>query len=263
MERAKKFLGELELFLEEYTKTVDIELTASMNYSASDSPTDSFVEEMDDRGVMQRGYVKTGSIPTFELGMNVNFGVFPEEHRLIIGDAMHNLRASLDALASELAVIHGRNPKNVHFPFADSADTLEARIKSKYFHYCGNEAVNIVRSLKPFRGGNDDLRAIHDVDLVDKHNGLIDKPDMNVAAFNFNLENIENRQVFTIQAPAKSIKFRFAKGTALQGREIVEALRELIKLCENVIAAFVPLHPQSKAGVTVNVGSLDDDVVVS
>src|SRR3990172_1903198 len=72
---------------------------------------------------------------------------------VIIVDAIHNLRASLDLLASDLVSMAGGNTKNVYFPFGDDADGLERMIKQKRLDRAGDDIVEIVRSLKPYRGG--------------------------------------------------------------------------------------------------------------
>ncbi len=51
----------------------------------------------------------------------------------ITGDAIHNLRTSLDLMASELARISKRPDNDVYFPFAVSADKFEHAIKSRHF----------------------------------------------------------------------------------------------------------------------------------
>jgi hypothetical protein len=91
----------------------------------------------------------------------------------IIGDAIHNLRASLDLLASDLVSMAGGNTKNVYFPFGDDADGFEEMIKKRHLDQAGDDVVEMVRSLKPYKGGNELLRTIHDLDITDKHKTLI------------------------------------------------------------------------------------------
>ncbi|HUS98314.1 MAG TPA: hypothetical protein VMX97_16425 [Hyphomicrobiaceae bacterium] len=91
----------------------------------------------------------------------------------ILGDAIHNLRTSLDLLATDLVVVAGKNPKSVHFPFADSQSGLADQIKRKNFHRAGSAAVDLLKFLKPYKGGNEGLRALHDLDVMDKHKALV------------------------------------------------------------------------------------------
>ena len=91
----------------------------------------------------------------------------------IIGDVIHNLRASLDLLATELVEHAGQDAKNVYFPFGNDADGLEKMIKKIRIDKAGQGVVDIVRDLKPYTGGNKLLRSLHDLDIIDKHKSLV------------------------------------------------------------------------------------------
>ena len=49
----------------------------------------------------------------------------------VLGDAVHNLRAALDLLASELARINGMSDRNVYFPFAATMADFPIAIKRR------------------------------------------------------------------------------------------------------------------------------------
>ncbi|POC57377.1 hypothetical protein CRN32_06235 [Vibrio vulnificus] len=91
----------------------------------------------------------------------------------IIGDVIHNLRASLDLLATELVEHAGQDAKNVYFPFGNDADGLDQMIKKRRIDKAGQGVVDIVRDLKPYTGGNKLLRSLHDLDITDKHKSLV------------------------------------------------------------------------------------------
>ena len=97
----------------------------------------------------------------------------PEDVILSAGDAIHNLRSCLDIAAVDAVRLSGGNTNNVYFPFADQEDNLETAIKKKNFHRAEQSFSKVVRSLKPFKGGNKMLRGIHDLDIMDKHIVLI------------------------------------------------------------------------------------------
>lgn len=97
----------------------------------------------------------------------------PDEVQAILGDVVHNMRSSLDHLAVTVVGLNEENTKGVYFPFAESVDELDAQIKRKHFDRASTEALDILKSLKPYRGGNAALRAIHDLDVMDKHRTLI------------------------------------------------------------------------------------------
>lgn len=92
---------------------------------------------------------------------------------LIIGDAVHNLRTTLDHLACALVHLAGGKTKGVYFPFAESDTALEATIKKRLIGRAGPKVVDVVRRLKPYKGGNLILRGIHDLDIADKHSIIV------------------------------------------------------------------------------------------
>lgn len=98
----------------------------------------------------------------------------PVELSVIVGDVLHNLRAALDQAASELVRLNGGDDAKVHFPFCDTPDFLEEMIKNRNFHLAGAKAVEIVEDLEPYKGGNVLLRAIHDLNILDKHRAMLE-----------------------------------------------------------------------------------------
>lgn len=181
---------------------------------------------------------------------------------VIIGDAIHNLRASLDLLASDLVLMAGGNTNNVYFPFGDDADGFEEMIKKRHLDRAGDDIVGIVRSLKPYKGGNEMLRAIHDLDITDKHKTLI--PAAHYAGIkNFQMLNasgpmltINNmhcgpirdgmvlmslpsaRNVSIGQTFQPSLKITLNEGPLARDKDIVEALNEFTSLTEGIIRTF-------------------------
>ncbi len=94
------------------------------------------------------------------------------------GSAIHNLRSALDLLASELVRLNGQSEKDVYFPFGKDPTHFEGQIKKRNFDRAAPDVVDLLRTLKPFDGGNAALRAIHDLDITDKHKALIPVADM-------------------------------------------------------------------------------------
>ena len=91
----------------------------------------------------------------------------------IIGDVIHNLRSALDLMIFEIVSPHTNNTDKIQFPFCSGVNGLEDTITNRQINFAGDKVVNIVRSLKPYPGGNDLLYAIHDLDIMDKHKGII------------------------------------------------------------------------------------------
>lgn len=97
----------------------------------------------------------------------------PEEFGLIIGDAVHNFRASLDLAMWEILAPYDPNPEKIQFPFAKRANSMESTIASRLVQLAGPKIVAAIRDLKPYPRGNDDLYGLHLLDIADKHRVLI------------------------------------------------------------------------------------------
>ena len=96
----------------------------------------------------------------------------PNEIAHIVGDIIHNLRASLDFAACDLAELNGATSlEGVYFPFGKTKESFEASSKEK-MRKLSNRAKEHIRSLMPYRGGNEILWLIHYLDLGDKHRRL-------------------------------------------------------------------------------------------
>jgi hypothetical protein len=92
----------------------------------------------------------------------------PDTFALIFGDAVHNFRTALDILANDIIALNGVQPKKVYFPFGDSAVRFEEQLKTK-IGQAPSDIQDIFRSFEPYKGGNETLRAMHDLDIRDKH----------------------------------------------------------------------------------------------
>lgn len=102
----------------------------------------------------------------------------PEEVPLILGDAIHNLRSSLDLLVCEMAQLCGESHRNRNFPFAEDEDKFKCRVK-KDFGRLGSDVESKLLALRAFKGGNKELKGLHDLDNFQKHELII--PIMQVA----------------------------------------------------------------------------------
>jgi hypothetical protein len=87
------------------------------------------------------------------------------------GDVIHNLRSALDHLAYQLAMVGtpGIDPgREVGFPVAKDLASYE-HVKVKKVQRMKPEVVKAIDALKPYKGGNDALWRIHELDNIDKH----------------------------------------------------------------------------------------------
>ncbi len=98
----------------------------------------------------------------------------PQEWSAIVGDIIHNLRATLDLLMC--AVIRKCDPhqsdlKHVHFVVRDSKEKFEIELR-KNMKGATPAALELVRSFRPYKSGNDDIWRLHALDLLDKHQAI-------------------------------------------------------------------------------------------
>jgi hypothetical protein len=99
----------------------------------------------------------------------------PEEIALITGDIIQNLRSALDHLAYKLFTVgsgNGTSGRHIYFPIAEDFTEYE-RTKSKKTEGLAQQAKDVIDTIKPFRGGNDDLWKIHKLNIIDKHRLLV------------------------------------------------------------------------------------------
>lgn len=174
----------------------------------------------------------------------------PEMTAAILGDIIHNLRSSLDLIASELAEARGKRSDDVYFPFSGSAEDLDLMIKRRRFDRCGEDAVDLLKTLQPFVGGNLLLRAIHDLDIVDKHRSLVPVPDPNWAV-DFPIAGKTGQGKLELGMPTlAAVVLAFPPGGPLENEPLFVTLNKMVALCESIVEAFAMLPPFSEVGVT-------------
>jgi len=159
------------------------------------------------------------------------------EAMAVLGDTVHNLRAALDLLASELARINGRSDRSVYFPFSATMAEFPAAVAKRNFGRAGDDAVTLIHQIAPYRGGNELLRAIHDLDIEDKHTALLETQktiDFEVSGS----YDVTNPRQSEISHEVRSIQHCFREGSPLQGQPVIESLRKLHQEVERVVEAF-------------------------
>jgi hypothetical protein len=167
--------------------------------------------------------------------------VLPPEHLgAIIGDIVHNLRAALDLVACDMVrAVEGKdaNVEGVYFPFCQKAEDLEGVIRARQFHRAGDRAVHVLCGLKPYRGGNAALRAVHDLDVQDKHRSLILAKTVVSGTMVRTLDNHGTPRIAFAGDPPRISKVAvvFPPGSVLHGQQIIPTLHQLVELTLGVI----------------------------
>jgi hypothetical protein len=97
----------------------------------------------------------------------------------IAGDAIHNLRCALDHLAFQLVTVgitfgeqRVKPWQDIQFPIFNSPGTYESR-KARCVEGARKEAVDAIDRLKPYKGGNEPLWLLRQLDNTDKHSFIL------------------------------------------------------------------------------------------
>jgi hypothetical protein len=106
----------------------------------------------------------------------------PEDFELVLGDALHNLRSSLDYVISEIEFLHtGARTDYTAFPVRETRDTLKAAINGGLKVKAPEQVLTfILDTVQPYETGDGKaIFSLHAIDIEDKHRLLIAKAELN------------------------------------------------------------------------------------
>lgn len=198
---------------------------------------------------MKQKLVKLGGVKPLPLIINAE-----------VGAIINSLRSSLDILATSLGKrYHILGSNELYFPIANSeADFLFANWKGGHLiHGLPADARVILETVKPYPGGNDALIALHNLDITRKHRRLIDvtlglgaamvTPAMLKGGFGHPSvwPGFHNGSVvFWVGIDVDQTEFYFQpvitfdEAAIVGSKEVISALYELARLCEDIIKLF-------------------------
>lgn len=94
----------------------------------------------------------------------------PLEWSVIVGDAIHNIRASLDLLAWQLVELNGSAPnRNTCFPITQAKPENYNDFIKRALMGADPKVIRCIRLLKTYGGRNKLLTQLHSLDITDKH----------------------------------------------------------------------------------------------
>jgi hypothetical protein len=94
----------------------------------------------------------------------------PLEWSAIVGDSVHNMRTALDLIVWQLVEANGNQPsRDTCFPIASGSGAQFEKALCRSLFGASDQAVKLVKRLKPYAGGNQTLSQLHALDVVDKH----------------------------------------------------------------------------------------------
>jgi hypothetical protein len=189
-------------------------------------------------------------------GIYVNFRAKPEEFGTVVGDAIHNMRSALDLAAVELVRLNSSDTKGVMFPFSRNEQEFLKALKNKNIDRASMRAQELIRELRPYGGGNEVLRSLHELDIQDKHHTLIPnttflqlppvsiKTDENGKPVGFDEGKM---QIVIDESVAPQVQFVFPEDSPLKGQEIISGLRHFHAEVATIIESFYFLYSDQQA----------------
>lgn len=168
------------------------------------------------------------------------------------GDIVHNLRSALDHLAYQLVIVgSGKEPsRRVEFPIAKDLATYEAE-KARKLEGMRPPAIEAIDNIKPYKGGNEPLWRIHELDNIDKHRTLFSVAhdylffaDWFDGDYWFKTDSPHFAGVFDEQME-NDVQLEIDKAVSERkvsnGNSLLPSLHQLVDFTEEFVAYFKPL----------------------
>jgi hypothetical protein len=201
--------------------------------------------------VVERNYDGSRELHTLKLLKEL-----PVDLPGIASDATTNLRASLDKALNAVASLTSVKP--TYFPFASNASEFESALKGRCKDL-PDEISNLVRTFKPYKGGNDLLWAFNKLSGANKHDVIrpIGAVTRNIAvsiakvsrgpSFGFNWpvwDRAKNEMVLGSIPVGYKVDFQFAFNIAicniefLDGKQAISVLNDCAGIVESIVMAI-------------------------
>lgn len=179
---------------------------------------------------------------------------FPVAIKSRVGTTIHEIRATLDALACALAVRNANQPGGVYFPISKTEEIFGIDGMKKIKKLSVEHQAKIV-ALRPYGGGNKLLFGMHEFDRVRKHQRLTQSfPGFRGLGFNSSakIHMIEMRgarltdewqtvatfsQDSVFQANLK-LPVRFLEPTELENLGVEEGIASFLAEARAIVAMF-------------------------
>lgn len=98
----------------------------------------------------------------------------PDEIALTVGEAIYQLRSSLDVLACCLATANGaKDTKGTYFPFVKDVAEFMLPATQRKIQKLSTTHQQIIHHWKPYREGNNTLWILNQLANIDRHNRLV------------------------------------------------------------------------------------------
>lgn len=197
---------------------------------------------------------------------------------LIAGDAIQNIRSTLDHLAYHLFMIGSRGGatgRHVYFPVSESAEKYRREAPGKV-KGMRQDAIKAINALKPYKGGNDLLWSLHRLSNIDKHRMLITTGAAHVAhtmtpsmrkAFETGLNRIGRPEVLdqinSISLDARLVTIPLQKGDELFRDLPNSEVDKNVKVSVEVVFGELDMLHTMVVPTLLRMAQSVDDIVVS
>ena len=195
---------------------------------------------------------------------------------VIVSDAVSNLRSSLELLAWQLVLVNGKKPKGIFFPINDDRQEFETKALRKV-KAMRTKAIAIIKTLKPYKGGNDGLWRLHELSNITKHRYLVTvgaafphatfdmippewdvPPDVRKAMrigirpADWGFPLIDGTALYHVKAadrrkvdlnPQFSFDIALGESGVIESEAVLPAFHQMTGLVKQVVELFVPLFP--------------------
>lgn len=190
-------------------------------------------------------------------------GTIPVGIPVIVGDVLHNLRSAMDHIVGQLVLANGGSVERHHcFPVVELAKNYQS-FATRALDGVRQEAIDLVAGTKPYKGGDDDLWHIHQMNNIDKHRLLLPAASFNqglevdVQGVRFLLpatrplafedgktllfvpDHIRNDPAY--REPRLTFDMACAEPEKLRGEPLHETLRRFRGAAEGLVDQFAPL----------------------
>ncbi|WP_148043110.1 hypothetical protein [Methylocystis hirsuta] len=211
IEQARRHIAEVERLLAEHAASITINPGFPDGYNVPNHPNTI---------VIPLGSMQIRSVPEVVLAT--------------IGDAIHNLRSALDLMAVDMARSNNESVDKVAFPFAESSCKFNKAMEERKFSRCGEKAITIAKKIEPYKGGNNLLFAIHQLDISDKHHMLLP------VANGVGMPIIDTWTGSIVGDPSRpsSITYTWPATNPLRGQDLVSSLQQMADLISKVVDSF-------------------------
>ncbi len=160
----------------------------------------------------------------------------PDDLATVIGDLVNNMRTALDNMACDLVALNNRGVSGVYFPFCSDVAKVDETISLRNMDRAREDVVALLKTLAIYPQDVANLRAVHDLDVHNKHHSLITGLAMG-AEVTLTMPN------FTIPTAVRPIFHKLGKQLAfLDGHDALAVLASLLQQVDGTVEAFAALY---------------------